>query len=181
MTFLLFPDTTVLTNFVIMDRVDLLAAIVQDRGRWTLTIAGECRRGAKIEGLGALAEMDAIFGTPIAPTVLERSDTALFRARLAKPGEPARQHLGEAETFAVITRRQLSAIFVTDDMDARALAASELEARTYGTADLVKLAVHVNRLALDAAWASIGLLRAEGRYVPGAPFNFAAFRSWCAP
>ncbi len=84
------------------------------------------------------------------------------------------------QTFAVITRRQLSAIFVTDDMDARALAAAELEAPTYGTADLLKLAVHVNQVTVDAAWASISLLRARGRYVPGAPFNFNAFRSWCA-
>jgi hypothetical protein len=41
---LLFPDTTVLVNFVQMARVDLFAELVGTNGQWTYTIAEEAAR-----------------------------------------------------------------------------------------------------------------------------------------
>jgi len=35
----LFPDNTVLCNFAAVDRLDLLQAVLNGRGRWTPTVA----------------------------------------------------------------------------------------------------------------------------------------------
>lgn len=41
-----FPDNTVLCNFAVVDRVALLKAVLDDRGRWTTAVAFEAGRSA---------------------------------------------------------------------------------------------------------------------------------------
>ncbi len=41
-TILLFPDNTVLINFALLHRMDLLEALANGNGRWTVTIEADC-------------------------------------------------------------------------------------------------------------------------------------------
>jgi hypothetical protein len=117
-TLLLFPDNTVLVNFALVSRMALLETLLARRGKWTLTIAGECDRGSRIPGQQDMALAASFLGEPIVPTAGERISTLVIQAQLAAPGDRASAHLGEAESFAVIGSRALPAIFVTDDIPA---------------------------------------------------------------
>jgi hypothetical protein len=112
---LLFPDNTVLVNFAIMSRMDLLARLANGNGQWCATVARECARSARVAGLAALNDAGSIFGEPLLPNAVELQDARIMRDQLASPGDSRTAHLGEAETLAIITRRQLVCFFVTDD------------------------------------------------------------------
>lgn len=130
-------------------------------------------------GLSELARMPAILGDPILPTRAERVDLALYRARLASPGDPPTRHLGEAEALAIISNRGLGEVFITDDNGAKLLAAA-LGVRTYATTDLLLLAVRARLLTLDEAWQLVGVLRANRRPTGAAPTDQSGFRAWCS-
>jgi predicted nucleic acid-binding protein len=174
---LLFPDNTVLVNFAIMGRVDLFADLVDGRGAWTSTIAGECAKSAQISGLESLARMPQILGDPIMPSRSERIDTFALRTRLASPGDHDAKHLGEAEAIAIISARNIAAVFVTDDR-AAAVLASSAHIKTYSTADLVKLAVRAKRIDVDTGWDLLSLLHSRNRRVPGIPATRKSYDRW---
>jgi hypothetical protein len=176
-TALLFPDNTVLINFVVMGRVDLFAQLAQGRSAWTITVAGECRKSAQQDGLGELSRMPAILGDPWIPTPRERVDMATLRAGLAAPSDPPTQHLGEAEALAILSGRGIASVFVTDDGGARALATS-LGVKSASTPDLLKVAVRGGRIDVDEAWDALRDLRHHGRHV-SAPTRQEDWRSWC--
>jgi hypothetical protein len=48
---LLFPDNTVLVNFAIISRMDLLARLANGNGQWCATVASECARQLESPGL----------------------------------------------------------------------------------------------------------------------------------
>ena len=48
MTEFLFPDNTVLCNFAAVDRLDLLRAVLDGRGRWTAAVAYEASQSANV-------------------------------------------------------------------------------------------------------------------------------------
>ncbi|AEH08929.1 hypothetical protein FsymDg_1462 [Candidatus Protofrankia datiscae] len=54
MAVLLFPDNTVLINFAILNRMDLLGRLANGNGRWCATVAAECDASAQQPGLAAL-------------------------------------------------------------------------------------------------------------------------------
>ena len=179
MTYLLFPDNTVLVNFALMGRLDLFAALVDGRGAWTNTIAEECRKGATKPGLESLARMPEILGTPLLPTPAERVATLVFRERLASPGDRPSMHLGESEAMAIIVSRRFKAVFVTDDRGAARLARSDdVGVRTYSTGDLLRLSVKSKLIDLDTGWDLVVLLRAKGRVVPGLPGSRDHYDKW---
>lgn len=99
---LFFPDNTVLVNFAVIGRVDLLAALSRGNGRWCLTVAGECAASARVPGLESLVGVGQILGRPWEPTPAERLMTTVYRERMAQPGDERHMHAGEAETVAVI-------------------------------------------------------------------------------
>ena len=99
MTFLLFPDNTVLVNFALVSRMTLLETLLAVHGRWTVTIAAECAVGARRPGLEDMASAVGFLGEPLVPTQGERITTRLIRARLANLADKPTDHLGEAETF----------------------------------------------------------------------------------
>ncbi|MEP6480106.1 MAG: hypothetical protein ABJB03_11985 [Rhodoglobus sp.] len=161
---LLFPDTTVLVNFVLMARVDLLAELVGTNGAWTYTIAEESARQSSNPHLVGLDRMHAILGDPIVPSPVERLETMRLRAKIAKPDDHRSQHLGEAETIAVMTSRAIAGAFVTDDLAAADLARSpEIGLKVYTTGDLIRLAVRAKKIDLDTAWEMINVLRSHQR------------------
>jgi hypothetical protein len=113
-------DTTVLINFAIIRRMDLLAELLKGQGSWCLSIARECSRSQAYHP--DLDQAGAIFGTPLIADRREIIDARTLREAMASPGEPATKHLGEAETVAIISARQLDGLFLTDDRDAVSLA-----------------------------------------------------------
>jgi predicted nucleic acid-binding protein len=119
----MFPDNTALINFAIINRMDLLARLANGNGRWCATVATECAESAKRPELAALTGAAEIFGEPLFPTNAEYQDVRVLRDELAGPGDQPGKHLGEAETLAIVVRRQYACFFVTDDRDATRLAA----------------------------------------------------------
>jgi predicted nucleic acid-binding protein len=167
-TALLFPDTTVLVNFALIGRMDLLElAAGGGRGRWCGTVATECRRSARHQGLDDLEQVPDILGAPLYPeTGAERLEVRHLRTELASPGDSPTDHLGEAETLAIIVSRpELSAFFVTDDRAAARLAASR-SVTVVTTWDLLRLFLRHARITDDEAWSFALTLRAERRALP---------------
>jgi predicted nucleic acid-binding protein len=178
---LLFPDNTVLINFALINRADLLARIANSNGRWCGTVARECARSALEPGLGDLQQMPEIFGEPLRPeTGAEHIDVGLLRDDLAQPGDEKHQHLGEAETLAIMLRRNMNGIFVTDDKSATRLAASR-GVRTATTWGLLRLAVTVKLIDADTAWGYVQVLRGQGRGSPPGVFDRRTFDRWLDP
>jgi len=64
---LLFPDNTVLINFALINRMDLLERLANGNGHWCATVASECTRSSREAGLEALADAPEIFGAPWYP------------------------------------------------------------------------------------------------------------------
>lgn len=118
---LIFPDNTVLINFAFINRMDLLSRLANGNGRWCATVAAECAESARNSQLAALDDAAEIFGEPLFPDQAELQDVRVLRDQLAGPGDPLSKHLGEAETIAIVVRRQLNCFFVTDDREARRL------------------------------------------------------------
>lgn len=175
---LIFPDNTVLVNFALIGRVELLETLVKGRAAWTLTISGECHRSAAEPGLEALHKMREIFGDPLMPTPAERIDAQLIRERIAGTDFRPNARLGEAEAFAIITARAISnAVFVSDDAAARTYG-QEHRIVVYSTMDLLQLAGRVGWLSPEDAWSCLEILRAHARGTGGAPHGYAEFLVW---
>lgn len=168
MTALLFPDTTVLVNFALLRRMDLLeVAAGGGRGRWCGTVAKECDASAHQRELQDLRLVPTILGTPLYPeTGAERLEVQHLRTELASPGDRSTDHLGEAETLAIITsRRELTAFFVTDDRGAARLAASR-GVRAITTWDLLRTLLRHARITDDEARSFVRTLHAARRALP---------------
>lgn len=179
MTTLFFPDNTVLVRFARIGRMDLLSAIVRTNGAWCGTVAGECARSAQEPGLESMAEARAVFGEPLLlQTQKETLDTIAIRTSLAAPGDPDKAHLGEAETIAIITNRQITGFFVTDDLSA-ARRAREHGVTTYSTWHILRLAVRIQLLDVNEAY---DYVRELGGHRLG--YEYLASRArwvhWCA-
>ncbi|MGL4338862.1 MAG: hypothetical protein ACRCSP_00350 [Rhodoglobus sp.] len=174
-----FPDTTALVTFTMMGRQDLLTSLLAGRGRWTVTIAAECRRSSQEPGLEGMTEFDNVLGDPWIPLPAERTDTQLYRSRLAVAGDPDTRHLGEAETIAVVTSRGPKALFITDDLRARQLAHGA-GVQTATTLDLLRISVRTKLLSEDTLMALLQLLAAQGRHLAGAPTDPTAMKRWLA-
>jgi len=120
-----FPDNTVLINFAMLARHNIVEWFVRGRGNWALSVARECGKSSQWAGLD-MAAWSAVFGKPLAPTQSELVDARTIAERLRKPGDssPA-QHMGEAESIAIIKKRNIEAVFLTDDHDAARTAIAE--------------------------------------------------------
>jgi len=181
MTYFLFPDNTVLINFALIARMDLLNRLVNGRGQWVQSIATECARSAQIPGLDALADAWDIFGEPPLPDGAENQNIQVLRIELARPGDPFDKNLGEAETLAImINRNMYSSLFVTDDGGAAELAKAR-SLRVLSTCDLLKMAFKVNFIDTDTAWGYIQVLRQNKRALPRLVATRSSFEQWLTP
>lgn len=174
---LLFPDNTVLVNFATINRMDLLERLANGNGQWCATVAGECRKSAEVDGLEALAEAPAIFGAPLYPDAAEHLETRILREELAFPGDPAHAHLGEAETLAIVRRRRIGGLFVTDDKEAARLAARE-GVRVATTWDLLRLAGRLMWVDSATLWGYLQTLGQSSRGWPPGVSDRASFDKW---
>lgn len=179
MTVLLFPDNTVLVNFAIINRMDLLERLANGHGRWCATVASECDASAQMPDLSALANARDIFGSPWFPDAAELQDTRLLRDELASPGDRPHRHLGEAETLAIMIRRRVHGFFVADDHDAARLA-SQNSIRVVGTWHLLQVAAKKDWVEADTLWGYIQALRARRRGGPPNVTNRLLFDKWLA-
>lgn len=174
---LFFPDTTVVSNFALIGRMDLLAKIVGENGAWCATVRFECRKGASIPGLETMSEAESIFGDPLFPEGAEHIDIELLQEQLRGPGDGDASHLGEAETITIIRRRQLAAAFVTDDADARRHAESE-GIKTYTTWQILKLAVATKNMSIPEFLGAYATLVAAKRGHPPCGRSQTDVRAW---
>ena len=102
-----FPDNTVLCNFAVVDRLDLLRAFLNNRGRVVEAVAHELRASA--ERVPHLAQLDPVewFGEPIRIEdeaeirAVEVTRRGVFGGTAKKP----LQHLGESQTLYIIGNR----------------------------------------------------------------------------
>ncbi len=179
MAVLLFPDNTVLINFAIINRMDLLERLANDNGHWCATVASECDSSAQKPGLSALANAKDIFGSPWSPDAAELQDTRLLREKLTSPGDSPYQHLGEAETLAIMIRRRVQGFFVTDDNAAGRLAAQN-GIRVVRTWHLLRVATKQEWVDADALWGYVQTLRTQRRGSPANVTDRSSFDKWLA-
>ena len=180
MAVLLFPHNTVLVNFAIISRMDLLERLANGNGAWCATVAQECAASAAQPGLGALAQAVGIFGEPWFPQRAEHLDTTILRQELASPGDGPKKHLGEAETLAIMLRRQVYGFFVTDDGDARRLATKH-GVKVASTWALLRMAHTKGWVDDDTLWGYIQTLRTNRRGAPPGVYDRESFNKWLAP
>lgn len=177
MAVLLFPDNTVLINFALINRMDLLSRLANGNGCWCATVAAECAESAKLPELAALAGAAEIFGDPLFPDEAEHQDIRILRDQLAGPGDPPRKHLGEAETIAIVVRRQLRCFLVTDDTEAARLA-SKNGVRVVSTWLLLRVAHRKGWLDADTLWGYVLTIERHGRGAPPGVWNRESFDKW---
>jgi predicted nucleic acid-binding protein len=174
----LFSDNTVLVNFGLINRMDVLKKLMNGNGRWCATVASECERSSQEAGLEAMSQAPAIFGDPWYPeSGAEHLDIQMLRIELAEPGDSKFAHLGEAETLALMTRRQVDGMFVTDDRNAARLA-DQYGVRVATTWDLLRLAARVKLLDADTLWGYVEILRRAGRGRPHEVNSRESFDAW---
>jgi hypothetical protein len=142
--------------------MDLLERLANGNGRWCATVAIECADSARRPELTTLDRAGEIFGEPLYPDEAEHQDVRILRDQLAGPGDPPTQHLGEAETIAIIVRRRLSCFFVSDDHGAARLA-TQNTIQVVGTWHLLKVAHRAGWLDADTLWGYALTLEGQGR------------------
>jgi hypothetical protein len=174
MTAFLFPDNTVLCNFAAVDRLDLLRAVLDGRGRWTEAIAYEASRSARV--LTSLRHLTTDCWLGEAIEIDDESDiqhiNTIRRAVFGGTDEQPLKHLGEAQTCFVILNwpEFAGSWWVSDDRESLRYARFQgITARE--TIDLVSIAV-VN--GLIGAGDALGLMRqmaelGRGLRLPGSP------------
>jgi predicted nucleic acid-binding protein len=173
----MFPDNTVLVSFAIINRMDLLNRLANGNGTWCATVATECAQSARLRELAALDGAREIFGEPLFPDDAEYQDIQVLRDELAGPGDQPTSHLGEAETIAIIVRRQLTCFFATDDRDAARLAAKN-GVKTADTWLLLRVASRKSWLDADTLWGYVQTLTRQGRGTPHGVRDRLSFDKW---
>lgn len=166
MTEYLFPDNTVLCNFALVGRVDLLETVLRGRGRWTAAVAYEAERS--IRAIPALEDLvrEGCLGEPVEITS-EKDVQRVNRVRRAVFGgtdaEPLR-HLGEAETCHVILNwtEFAGSWWISDDAEALRYARRQ-GITTRETVDLMSSAVADGDADADDAFLLLQTMADEGR------------------
>mgnify|MGYP000924467291 CR=1 FL=1 len=176
MTRLVFPDNTVLINLAYINAIHLIR-LRNTQATWCASVAQECRKSSRTPGLEALEDAPCFLGKPLYPDGAEHSDIRIIRQDMAVPGDPITAHLGEAETIAIITRRRINAVFVTDDREATRVA------RAHGitvasTWDILRLAVRLSLITPTDFWNHCLTLNGKGRGWPPCGRSRAEVDSW---
>ncbi|NWF26571.1 hypothetical protein HW130_09840 [Streptomyces sp. PKU-EA00015] len=163
-----FPDNTVLCNFAAVDRLPLLEAVLDGRGRWTQAVAYEAEQSSRHHPpLRGISE-GGWLRDPIEITD-SRELTEVERVRRAVFGGVASQplkHLGEAETCVLITMRAelRDSVWITDDRSAGTYARRR-GITTKETYDLVNEAVVGGLIAPGDGHGVLGAMVTAGRHL----------------
>ena len=175
----LFPDNTVLINFAIIEQVPLLEKLLAGKGKWVAAVAAECELSIRT-GLypAELASVSGMMTETLIPSRSEAIDARTIRNEIAAPYEPFPKSYGEAQTLAIITKRDLSAIVITDDGGVgRYVAENEIEVIVVSTTDILAMAVRANLMTQPEGEAHIAKLIAAGRH----RISLKRFRASLAP
>jgi len=160
----IFPDNTVLINFAIIGQLALLEQILQGKGAWVAAVAAECELSVRTGLYPTLRTVAAMMTTPLMPTAAERVDGRAIRNDIAAPYEPFPKSYGEAETLAIIERRNLSALIITDDGGVGDYVKDKkLGIKVVSTTDILALSVRTGRLTRSAGEVHIATLCAANR------------------
>ena len=158
-------DTGPLSSFAVVAQLDLLEVVCAGHGSWPLSVQGELRAGSRVQP--ALAGvLEAAFLGP--PEVLEHPvdllEAELLRGRLAGSSLGQRHNCGEAEAIFLARRRR--GVVVSEDRDARVLAATELgPGHVIGTPYLLRRAVWMRLIGPDEAWEIYRAMLTAGRHL----------------
>jgi predicted nucleic acid-binding protein len=163
-TALVFPDNTVLINLAYLNALPLIR-LRDAKVTWCASVAQECRRSSDLPDLQALKTAPSILGKPLYPQGAEHTDIQTIRHNMLAPGDSPTAHLGEAETIAIITRRNIRAVFVTDDREATTVAQTHgiIVVSTWG---LLRIAVKLYLISKEDFWHYCQTLDAKSRGWP---------------
>lgn len=128
MTVWCFPDNTVLCNFAVVNRLDILEKTLANRGRWTEAVANESRESSKVLSALAAVAREGWLRDPIelvGESVIRRVDVIRRTVFGGLSSEPLR-HLGEAQTLFLIQNDPSfrESIWIIDDREAGDYAAA---------------------------------------------------------
>ncbi len=143
-------DTSPLSAFARVERLDILEVRFGSDARWTVEVRDEIRRGvARHRQLREVLRADWL-GDPIRLTDPEDL-AAIERTRWALGGTDARpeRHRGEAAT--IVASDVLGAVAVLDDRDARRLAVAR-GIPIVGTEGILRACARSEQLTWDEAW-----------------------------
>jgi len=168
MTEFFFPDNTVLCNFAVVDRLDLLKLIVGGRGRWMEAVAYEASRSAAFHPSLASLSADGWLDEPIEVSresdvsAIERIRRAVFGGTDARP----LQHLGEAQTCYVIKNwpEFAGSWWITDDREALRYARFQ-GITTRETMDLMAIATVNGDITAPDGYALLRLMAGRDRHL----------------
>lgn len=171
-----FPDNTVLCNFGIVTRLDVLRDALRGRGRWTEAVAFESHRSSSaVPALKGLAE-EGWLGEPIEvnkPADIEQVGR-IRRAVFGGTEDEPLKHLGEAQTcFLIQNRADLQgAWWVSDDRDALDYARQQ-GITTLETLDIVAMAVADGDLTTEHGFELMQSMADHGRSLrlPASPMD----------
>ncbi|MEV7080330.1 hypothetical protein AB0N88_17650 [Streptomyces sp. NPDC093516] len=178
MSDILFPDNTVLCNFAAIERLDLLRAVLDGRGKWTAAVAREARKSA--EKLPALHELrqQGWLGEAIRVTASNDRESVGHLRTAVFGGQADRnlQHLGEAETCHIIQHwpQFAGAWWISDDRSALEYAIRQgiMTAETLG---IMQLAVKAGLVTAEDGYALMQKMHQLERYprLPGSIADLA--------
>lgn len=173
---IVFQDTSVLVNFHragLIGHLQHLANIA-----WTITVSAECRRkegDLNLPGLAIAAQH--VLGDPIVPNDEEHKRIRINRQQMASPGDHPDEHLGEAETIAVIQARRLRAAVATDDRSAHHFASPILCLTTWDVARLLITGGRMSQPEAEHLWRAF---TEAGGVLPPAIRTMDLFDRWLA-
>lgn len=171
MSRLFVPDNTVLINFTLIDRQDLLVWFVRATPTWTLSVARECAKSSNGHGLAKMTAWGQTFGSALMPDPREITDARAIAESMKKPGENSRTaHMGEAEAISILVSRKLEAVFLTDDFDAARVAqARQPLIHVASTTKILALAAAAAKIDTDSAKTLIAELLNKDRVLGNPP------------
>jgi predicted nucleic acid-binding protein len=115
-------DTGPLSSFAVVAQLDLLEAVCAGHGSWPLSVQRELQAGARVRPALTDVLESAFLGAPVVlEHPLDLLEAELLRLRLAGSSLSHRHNRGEAEAIFLARRRR--GVFVSEDRDARVLAA----------------------------------------------------------
>jgi predicted nucleic acid-binding protein len=158
-------DTGPLNSFTVVSQLDLLEAVCAGHGTWPMSVQRELRAGVRSKPALAAALQATFLGVP---EVLEHPtdllEAELLRLRLAGSSLGRHRNRGEAEAIFLARRRR--GVVVSEDRDARVLAAAELGAgHVIGTPYLLRRAVRMRLIGPDEAWEIYRAMLTAGRHL----------------
>lgn len=177
---IVFPDNTVLVKLGHLNCVHLIGSLFPSgTTNWCQSVANECRRSATAIGKPLMYQQaSAVFGSPLIPQApAEHIDITVLMEQWAQPGDPPHKNLGEAETLVLIDRRQIHAVFVTDDHGAT----KEAIARRILVIDTWRLLWLMHRSGLiteDDLWQGCLYLKSQNEGWPPCGQTRPAFSAW---